>query len=193
LQKCPASEPKFSIETKDLIEIYGPRIALNLPGNLSVPDFERPAKRLAQLVLWEKQGRMSYKEMFWMACDSTEQLRAEYGPFHTRAEAEQEALKLGFGYLLRYEHVIGEKDDIQEVRCIFIELQPEAARPRYVAEKLHTRCATCGACAVHDYGWQAEVWADIHEFEHSRHRIRLFEQTRAEGLKEVPGWRDACA
>jgi hypothetical protein len=141
----------------------------------------------------EKQRRMSYKEMFWMACDSTEQLRAEYGPFHTRAEAEQEAVKLGFGYLLRYEHVIGDKDDIQEVRCIFIELQPESARPRYVAEKLHTRCATCGSCAVHDYGWQAEVWADIHEFEHSRHRIRLFEQTRAEGLKEVPGWRDACA
>jgi hypothetical protein len=136
---------------------------------------------------------MGYKETFWMACDSTEQLRAEYGPFHTRAEAEQEALKLGFGYLLRYEHVIGEKEDIQEVRCIFIELQPETSPRRYVAEKLHTRCATCGACAVHDYTWQAEVWADIHEFEHSRHRIRLFEQTRAEGLKEVPGWRDACA
>ena len=30
---------------------------------------------------------MAYKETFWMACDSTEQLRAEYGPFHTRAEA----------------------------------------------------------------------------------------------------------
>ena len=32
---------------------------------------------------------MTYKETFWMACDSTEQLRAEYGPFHTRAEAER--------------------------------------------------------------------------------------------------------
>jgi hypothetical protein len=138
-----------------------------------------------------KAARMSYKETFWMACDSTEQLRAEYGPFYTRAEAEHEAGKLGFDYLLRYEHVIGENDDIKEVRCIFIELQP--ATVRRLAEKLHTRCASCGAAAVHDYGWQAEVWADIHEFEHSRHRIRLFEQTRAEGLKEVPGWRDACA
>lgn len=136
---------------------------------------------------------MNYKETFWMACDSTEQLRAEYGPFYTRAEAEHEAGKLGFGYLLRYEHVIGENEDIKEVRCIFIELQPEPARPRCSAGKLHTRCATCGACAVHDHTWQAEVWADIHEFEHSRHRIRLFEQTRAEGLKEVPGWRDAWA
>ncbi len=132
---------------------------------------------------------MSYKETFWMACDSTEQLRAEYGPFHTRAEAEREAAKLGFLYLLRYEHLIGDDDDIKEVRCIFIELQPELLRQ--AAEKLHTRCATCGASAVHDLDWQAEVWADIHEFEHMRHRVRLFEQTRAEGLKEIPGWRAA--
>jgi len=127
-----------------------------------------------------------------MACDSTEQLRAEYGPFHTRAEAEREADKLGFSYLLRYEHLIGENEDIKEVRCIFIELEPESSMPRLVL-RLHTRCATCGESAIHDHGWQAEVWADIHEFEHWRHRVRLFEQTRAEGLKEIAGWRDACA
>jgi hypothetical protein len=135
---------------------------------------------------------MSYKEIFWMACDSTEQLRAEYGPFHTRNEAELEARKLGFGFLLRYEHVIGETEDIQEVRCIFIELQQSAAAVRII-RKLHTRCATCGESSVHDEPWQAEVWADIHEFEHSRHRVRLFEQTRAEGLKEIGDWRDKCA
>ena len=67
---------------------------------------------------------MAYKETFWMACDSTEQMRAEYGPFHTRAEAEQEARKLAFGYLLRYEHIIGDNEDIQEVRCVFVELPP---------------------------------------------------------------------
>jgi len=135
---------------------------------------------------------MSYKETFWMACDSTEQLRAEYGPFRSRAEAEREAAKLGFGYLLRYEHVIGANDVIKEVRCIFIELPPQPVR-RPQAEKLHTRCATCGASAVHDHAWQAEVWADIHEFEQNRHWVRLFEQTGADVLKEVPGWRDACA
>lgn len=135
---------------------------------------------------------MSYKETFWMACDSTEQLRAEYGPFYTRAEAELEANKLGFAYLLRYEHLIGENEDIKEVRCIFIELQSENSMPKLIL-RLHTRCATCGESAVHDFSWQAEVWADIHEFEHSRHRVRLFEQTRAEGLKEIAGWRDACA
>ena len=134
---------------------------------------------------------MAYKETFWMACDSTEPLRAEYGPFHNRGEAEVEARKLGFGYVLRYEHIIGEDEEIQEVRCIFIELSgPTAVR---VTRKLHTRCASCGESAVHDEVWQAEVWADIHEFEHTRHLVRLFEQTRAEGLKEIADWRDLCA
>lgn len=127
-----------------------------------------------------------------MACDSTEQLRAEYGPFHTRAEAEAEADKLGFGFLLRYEHMIGEGDEIKEVNCVFIELE-RGAPPLRAMRRLHTRCATCGETAVHDESWRAEVWADIHEFEHSRHRVRLFEQTRSQGLKEIGNWRDACA
>jgi hypothetical protein len=131
---------------------------------------------------------MDYKETFWMACDSTEQLRAEYGPFRTRPEAEAEARKLGFAYLLRYEHLLDENEEIQEVRCIFIELSgtiPGGA----ASVSLHTRCATCGASATHDKTWQAEVWADIHEFEHSRHRVRLFEHARGRGLKEIAGWR----
>lgn len=135
---------------------------------------------------------MAYKETFWMACDSTEQQRAEYGPFHTRAEAEAQARKLGFTFLLRYEHIIGDNQEIQEVRCIFIELPALAIVPR-PPRKLHTRCATCGEAAVHDEVWQAEVWADIHEFEHLRHRVRLFEQTRSDGLKEIEDWRDLCA
>src|ERR1700716_2837624 len=92
---------------------------------------------------------MAYKETFWMACDSTEQLRAEYGPFHTRGEAEREARRLGFAFLLRYEHMIGDKEDIQEVRCIFIELPAAPVLVRAI-RKLHTRCATCGENAVHD-------------------------------------------
>lgn len=135
---------------------------------------------------------MVYKETFWMACDSTDQLRAEYGPFHTRGEAEHEAGKLGFHFILRYEHMIGEDEDIKEVRCVFIELQSATPAPELI-RRLHTRCASCGESSVHDQPWMAEVWADIHEFEHSRHRVRLFEQTRAEGLKEIAGWRDACA
>jgi hypothetical protein len=144
---------------------------------------------------------MANKETFWMACDSVEQLRAEYGPFHTRAEAEAEARRLGFGYLLRYEHLIDANDEIEEVRCIFIELsgsadQVQGLKPQdrvRESRKFHTRCATCGEMAVHDEPWRAEVWADIHEFEHTRHRVRLFEQTRLEGLKEIGDWRDRCA
>jgi len=131
---------------------------------------------------------MAYKETFWMACDSTEQLRAEYGPFHRRDEAEAEARKLGFGYLLRYEHLLDENEEIQEVRCIFIELAG-AVSTEPASVTLHTRCASCGESATHAKGWQAEVWADIHEFEHTRHRVRLFEHSRSKGLKEIGGWR----
>src|SRR3981081_1348884 len=86
------------------------------------------------------EAEMACKECFWMACDSTEQLRAEYGPFHTRAEAETEAKKLGFVYLLRYEHMLGENEEIQEVLFIFIELpgaRPAESEPGSVT--LHTR------------------------------------------------------
>jgi formylmethanofuran dehydrogenase subunit E len=133
---------------------------------------------------------MAQNETFWMACDSTEQLRSEYGPFRTRSEAEREARSLGFNFLLRYEHVLGENEEVLEVRSIFIELPPPNEAPVSQVRRFYTRCATCGEAAVHDQPWQAEVWADIHEFEHSRHRVRLFEQTRAEGLREIADWRD---
>ena len=132
---------------------------------------------------------MAYKETFWMACDSTEQLRAEYGPFHTRAEAEVEAKNLGFGYLLRYEHILGANEEVEDVRCIFIELPGATSVAESASVSLHTRCATCGESAAHGASWQAEVWADIHEFEHSRHLVRLFEHARGKGLKEIANWR----
>jgi len=157
------------------------------------------SRRLEFLQAADNPGKMANKEIFWMTCDSVEQQRAEYGPFQTRAEAEAEAQKLGFGYLLRYEHVIDENDDIQEVRCIFIELprsRPKAALANSWGQvresKYHTRCATCGEMAVHDQPWRAEVWADIHEFERRRHRVRLFEQSQGAGLREIGDWRDRC-
>jgi formylmethanofuran dehydrogenase subunit E len=136
------------------------------------------------------EATMATKETFWMACDSTEQLRAEFGPFHSRAEAEAEARKLGFSYLLRYEHLLGDDQEIHEVRSVFIELPGAAAQPPDSTPViLHTRCASCGETAAHEKSWQAEVWADIHEFEHSRHLVRLFEHARGRGLKEIGNWR----
>lgn len=134
---------------------------------------------------------MSRRETFWMACDSTEELRAEYGPFRTRTEAESEARRLGFGFLLRYEQLIGEKEEVQQVRCVFLQLS-ETHTDAGGRRTLHTRCATCGESAVHELELQAEVWADIHEFEHMRHRVRLFEHSKSTGLKEIGDWRN-CA
>ena len=140
---------------------------------------------------------MTYKDIFWMACDSTEQLRAEYGPFHTRDEAEIEARKLGFGYLLRYEHIVGPNEEIEEVRCVFLELHDHELQnvqtPPKPGVTFHTRCASCGEAETHETSWQAEVWADIHEFEHTRHKVRLFEHARGEGLKEIADWRGHAA
>jgi hypothetical protein len=156
-----------------------------------------PVQRIHHLSLTEV--GMGYKDTFWMACDSTEQLRAEYGPFHTREEAEIEARKLGFGYLLRYEHVLGPNEEIDEVRCVFIELQNIELQNKDVQVPLkpgvtfHTRCASCGETETHKTPWQAEVWADIHEFEHTRHKVRLFEHARGEGLKEIADWRGHAA
>jgi hypothetical protein len=155
----------------------GNGIALEEAARRSNRELSRPKAKPA----------MAYKETFWMACDSTEQLRAEFGPFLTRAEAEVEARRLGFGYLLRYEHILGSNEELEEVRCIFIELREAKTKAESVT--LHTRCATCGEAAAHETGWQAEVWADIHEFDHSRHRVRLFEHARGKGLKEIGNWR----
>src|ERR1017187_6917599 len=57
---------------------------------------------------------MAYKEVFWMTCDSTEQLRADYGPFPPRTGAEIGARKPVSGYLLPYEHIPGQDEEVQE-------------------------------------------------------------------------------
>ncbi len=135
---------------------------------------------------------MAFTEIFWMACDTTESTRSEYGPFMTRAEAEATALRMRFGYLLRYEHVVGDEDEIMEVRSIFIE-RGSSGGPASHTVQWHTRCASCGVTGVHQESWQAEVWADIHEFENMRHLVRLFERTDARGLREIADWRRQSA
>ncbi len=137
---------------------------------------------------------MAFTEIFWMACNSTESTRVEYGPYASRAEAEATARRMQLAYLLRYEHVVGEDDEIEDVRSIFIEFGSHAVTASMpLPLQWHTRCASCGLSAVHDKSWQAEVWADIHEFENSRHKVRLFERTEARGLREISHWRQQSA
>jgi hypothetical protein len=137
---------------------------------------------------------MALTETLWMACDSTENTRVEYGPFATRAEAETTARRLRLGYLLRYEHLLGEEDEIESVRSVFIELGASAKTPGPAQPtQWHTRCASCGVSAVHNHSWRAEVWADIHEFENMRHMVRLFERGDAGGLREIAHWRQQSA
>ena len=89
---------------------------------------------------------------------------------------------------------MGEEDEIEDVRSVFIELAA-AVGTAASAERTqwHTRCASCGVSALHDQSWRAEVWADIHEFENTRHLVRLFERTDARGLREIAHWRQQSA
>src|ERR1700682_3141035 len=103
--------------------------------------FDPRPKFSAPSVQTDTEVGMAHKDIFWMACDSTEQLRAEYGPFHTRPEAETAARKLCFGYLLRYAHILAPPEKIEEVRFVFIELHETASSPRS-SVTFHTRCAS---------------------------------------------------
>lgn len=132
---------------------------------------------------------MAFTEIFWMACDSTASGRVEYGPFASRGEAELTARRLRLSYLLRYEHVMADDGDIEDVRSVFIEIGAAQSAKVPVPLQWHTRCASCGLSAVHDLSWQAEVWADIHEFENVRHMVRLFERREAGELREIAHWR----
>jgi len=78
---------------------------------------------------------------------------------------------------------LGDNEEIQDVRVIFIELPEISIDPKPV-HKLYTRCATCGKSPFAK-SWEAEVWADITNSEHSRHLVRLFPSEPHEGLKEI--------
>jgi hypothetical protein len=123
-------------------------------------------------------------EVIWMVSDSLECPRTEFGPYFTRAGAELAAIRLGVRYLLRYEYETGYKPTTGTGRASAIQISPATRLD------IQTRCATCGTAAKHCHQWQAEVWADIHEFESRKHVVRLFLKTDHMGLVEVPNWRN---
>jgi hypothetical protein len=122
--------------------------------------------------------------ILWMVSDSVECPRTEYGPYFSRAEAEVAARRLGVRFLLLYNCEIRRDIGTVDERVSAIQISPSA-----IKAALHTICATCGLAAHHNYHWQAEAWADIHEFEHSSHLVRLLVKTDDAGLLEVPNWR----
>jgi len=130
---------------------------------------------------------MSQSVTRWMASDTIDDGRTEYGPFASSLEAEIVARRAGFPFLLKYDVQLGEHDEVQDARLVIIEL-PGVARRN---DLLYTRCATCGESGSHAKIRQAELWSDIHEFEHLRHRVRFFVRTEREGLVEIATWRSA--
>ena len=129
-------------------------------------------------------GEHVVTEVIWMVSDSLECPRSEFGPYFTRAAAELAAIRLSVRYLLRYEYETGHKPKTGTGRVSAIQISPAARWG------IQTRCATCGRAAKHCHQWQAEVWADIHEFESRRHVVRLFLTSDRMGLVEVPDWRN---
>jgi hypothetical protein len=117
-----------------------------------------------------------------MVSDSLECPRTEFGPYFSREGAELAAVRLGVRYLLRYEYETGYRPEITTSRVSAIRVSTDAR------VDLLTRCATCGVTARHRQRWEADVWADIHEFENRKHAVRLFLKTD-HTLVEVPNWR----
>lgn len=121
-----------------------------------------------------------------MVSDSVDYPRTEYGPYLTCADAEIAARRLGVRFLLEYEWEIRDNFETTEepISAIHITATPNTAA-------LHTMCATCGLAAHHHNHRQAELWADVHEFEHLGHFVRLLVKTDHAGLVEAPKWRDS--
>jgi len=123
----------------------------------------------------------------WMIAESLDPGRNEHGPYGSRLEAEVAAIRLHMPYVLRYEQSLSPEGELVIERLFVMRLHDN--QPLEPLSGIYTRCATCGESARHDEFWQAEVWADIHEFEHSRHLVRLFIRTGSNELNEIRDWR----
>jgi hypothetical protein len=143
-------------------------LANDIAGTLQVGDLCRP--------------ELNVSEIIWMISDSLECPRTEFGPYYAREAAEVAAIRLGMRYLLRYEYENGYKPETSTGRVSAVQI------PANVRLEFLTRCATCGSMVRHQHHWEAEASADIHEFENSKHVVRLFVKTE-NTLVEVPDWR----
>src|SRR5437773_11294723 len=88
------------------------------------------------------EGQMAYKETFWMACDSTEQLRAEYGPFIPRRGGGEGGGSWGFGYWFVTENLLGRTGGLGKSGAFFWGCRGGPRAVATVRPKLTTGCAT---------------------------------------------------
>jgi|SRR5271157_270459 len=72
-------------------------------------------------------------EKFYMACDSCKEgLKAEYGPFRTSGEAEDNSRRLGWTWVCVYTHTLNEAGAITDVKTRYYEIAPGIDKLRSV-------------------------------------------------------------
>lgn len=64
-------------------------------------------------------------EKYYMACDSDKDgLKAEYGPFRTSGEAEDNSRRLGWTWVCVYIHTVNEAGAVTDVKTRYYEIAP---------------------------------------------------------------------
>ena len=111
---------------------------------------------LSQAKVRPHEANDAHKETFWMACDRQRTNAGRVRSFSHPRQGWTGSRKLAFGDPPRYQHIIGDNEDILEVRCIFVELLCFLLLSSRMIRKLHTRCASRGETAIHEEAWQAE-------------------------------------
>jgi len=72
-------------------------------------------------------------EKYYMACDSDrEGLKAEYGPFKTSGEAEDNSRRLGWSWVCVYIHTVNEAGAVTDVKTRYYEIAPGIDKLRSV-------------------------------------------------------------
>ena len=123
----------------------------------------------------------------WMISDTIGDGRIEHGPFSSGLDAEVLARRAGCPFLLKYDIQLGHDGHVDDARVLVIELPGVGSKDK---PALYTKCQQCGEGECHLKTGDAEMWADIHEFEHLQHKVRYFIRDR-NGLQEMMLWRGA--
>ena len=132
-----------------------------------------------------------HKDIFWMACSSTEQLRAEYGPFHLAKK--QKSRPASSASATFYATNTFSAPMKKSKKCARLELQDVQPIHRVTASSSTPGARPAGEAAPHDRV-TAEVWADT-PMNSSTAAIKCGSSNmpRGEGLKEIADWRGRAA